>query len=157
MFAHFREVEHIFSQMAAFQAASQRGDVHTLERVVQALNGAVWPTRAPMMADTISTRTSSLRRRDPVAIRALASPMHHHRPTYPHSLCGLLESRCSPGTWCMWSTSFFFVYEHAEPFYYRPLPRPQPSAPPRTRCANAVDDLVLGPLHACVGIVVVAH
>ncbi len=104
-------------------------------RAAQALNGGVWPTRAPMKEDTISTRTSSLQCRDPVAVRTRASPTHDHRPTYPHSPCGLLESRRCAGTWCMWSTSSFFMSEHSEPFYYRPVPRPQASAPPSSRCA----------------------
>jgi hypothetical protein len=94
------------------------------------------PTRGPMMSGTISAGTSLLRCRDPVAVRARASPTPAHRPTYPHSPRGLLASRGSPlnGRAC-WEAAPD-VSEDAEPIYYLPEPRPQAAAPPSSRCAS---------------------
>jgi hypothetical protein len=89
-----------------------------------------------MMSGTISAGTSLLRCRDPVAVRARASPTPAHRPTYPHSPRGLLASRGSPlnGRAC-WEAAPD-VSEDAEPIYYLPEPRPQAAAPPSSRCAS---------------------
>ena len=48
-----------------------------------------------MMSVTVATRVSSIRCRDPVAVPTRASPTPAHRPTYPHSPRGALESHAT--------------------------------------------------------------
>ena len=98
--------------------------------------GAVRPTRALMMSDTLSRRTSSSFRFESDAVRAHASTAPDHRFTYPHSPCGLLESCGSPRSESTCWTRSFFESEHSEPFYYRPEERPQAAAPSSSRCAT---------------------
>ena len=98
--------------------------------------GAVRPTRALMMSDTLSRRTSSSFRFESDAVRAHASTAPDHRFTYPHSPCGLLESCGSPRSESTCWTRSFFESEHSEPFYYRPEERPQAAAPSSSHCAT---------------------
>ena len=62
---------------------------------VAGARGAVRQPRAVLMDDTLSCRTSSSLRFEPVAVRARASTAPDHRFTYPNSPCGLLECRGS--------------------------------------------------------------
>ena len=88
-----------------------------------------------MISGKISTRTSLIRCRNPVAVRARASSTPALRPTYPHSPRGLFASRGSPLNGCAWWEASPDVSEHVEPIYYLPERRPQAAAPPSSRCA----------------------
>ena len=103
---------------------------------VTGARGAVRPTRALMMSDTISLRTSSRLRFQPVVVRTRASTAPAHRFTYPHSPRGLLESCGSPRIESTCWTRSFFASEHSEPFYYRPDEPPQAAVPSFSRCAT---------------------
>ena len=102
---------------------------------VAGARGAVRPTRAVMMSDTLSRQTSSSLRFEPVAVRARASAALDHRFTYPHSPRGLLESCGSPRSESTCWTRSFFESEHSEPFHYRPEERLQAAAPSSSRFA----------------------
>ena len=108
---------------------------HAAHACSQDALGSAQPTRGPMISGKISTRTSLIRCRNPVAVRARASSTPALRPTYPHSPRGLFASRGSPLNGCAWWEASPDVSEHAEPIYYRPEPRPQAAARPSSRCA----------------------
>ena len=85
---------------------------------VTGARGALQPTRALMMSDTLSRRTSSSLRFEPIAVRARASTAPDNRCAHPHSPCGLLECCGSPHSESTCWTRSFFASEHLEPFYY---------------------------------------
>ena len=93
---------------------------HAAHACSQDALGSAQPTRGPMISGKISTRTSLIRCRNPVAVRARASSTPAHRPTYPHSPRGLLASHASPLNGIAWWEASPDVTEHADPIYYTP-------------------------------------
>ena len=116
-------------------------------RAAQAPRGARGARMVPVSRERSEPGTSALCRRPALAMPTQASRTSTSLPNIPHSPCApprLPDSPRSESTCCPASHD---VSEHSETIYYRPLPRPQPSAPSRTRCADAVVDRAMAPLH----------